>query len=58
MPRKAVDKPWFHAASGLYCATVQGKREYPDAEYAAVNSDTVAHVPAKLTKRAPWRAMR
>jgi PAS domain S-box-containing protein len=33
MPRKAVNKPWFHAASGLYCATVNGKREYLDADF-------------------------
>ena len=35
MPRKPSDKPWPHAASGYWCATVDGERKYLDKEYKA-----------------------
>lgn len=33
MPRKPSSKPWLHEASGFWCATVAGKREYLDRDY-------------------------
>lgn len=33
MSRKPSDKPWLHANSGYWCATVNGKREYLDKDY-------------------------
>lgn len=33
MPRKASDKPWLHAKSGFWCATINGTRTYLDRDY-------------------------
>ena len=33
MPRKSTGKPWFHGASGWWCATVLGKRKKLDKDY-------------------------
>lgn len=33
MPRRAADRPWLHKSSGLWCATVSGRRLYLDRDY-------------------------
>lgn len=33
MSRRPVDRPWLHAASGQFCATVGGRRVYLDRDY-------------------------
>jgi hypothetical protein len=33
MARKASDKPWFHNASGWWCATLNGKRKKLDKDF-------------------------
>ncbi len=35
MARKPSDKPWLQGATGWWCATVSGKREYLDKDYTA-----------------------
>jgi len=33
MPRRPVDRPWLHNASGFWCATIEGRRVYLDRDY-------------------------
>ena len=33
MPRRPATKPWLHQSSGMWCITIEGKRQYLDRDY-------------------------
>lgn len=55
MPRNPSSKPWFHQATGFWCATVAGKREYLDRDYLVACRKLKARRKQKLREQAGGR---
>lgn len=53
MPRRHLDKPWLHEASGYFCTSVDRKRVYLDKDYRVACQKLRAH---RLAQKAPEAA--
>lgn len=51
MPRRPIDRPWLHTASGYWCATIEGRRVYLDRDYKVAERKLRAQL-AELKRRA------